>query len=216
MFPPRWFLPYDAAFQLITALVALAVALYALRGYRWVRERTLYALFLAFLLLSVGLFVNGITLSYASFTGVTFSKMGSSSMVADIGFWAYYIMSILAYSLLLFAYVDRLRESSIALAAGGMMGKGGAGESLVAAGPILELALVILLFIVLIVQLAHLTVRRNRYSVLVTASFTLLLLSHLLMMFSSLEDLIYVAGRMLELGGFISLLLVLVGLRRAG
>ena len=32
MFPPRWFLPYDALFQLITAFVALAVAMYALKA----------------------------------------------------------------------------------------------------------------------------------------------------------------------------------------
>lgn len=221
MFPPRWFLPYDAAFQLITAFVALAVALYALHGYRWIRERTLYALFLAFLLLSIGLFINGITLSYSYATGVTFSKVGSSSLVADVGFWAYYLMSMVAYSLLVYAYAKRLRESTTALAAGGGMGmgkgggSGGVGISLVAAGPVMELVLVILLLVVLIAQLAHLTVKRNRYSITVTVSFALLLASHILFMFSSIEDVIYVVGRAVELTGFISLLAVLIGLRGA-
>ena len=49
MFPPHWFLPYDAIFQLMTAVVALAVALYAYGAMDGFSERTLYALFLAFL-----------------------------------------------------------------------------------------------------------------------------------------------------------------------
>ena len=73
MFPPRWFLPYDAFFQLLTAFVALAVALYALRGHKWVKEKILYNLFLAFLLLSVGLLINGVTLAYAYALRVPFT-----------------------------------------------------------------------------------------------------------------------------------------------
>jgi hypothetical protein len=178
----------------------------------------LYALFLAFLLLSVGLFINGLTLAYSSVTGVTFSNEGSSSLVADVGFWAYYLMSMVAYSLLVFAYANRLRESTLALAAGAGMGKGGGsggvGASLVAAGPLMELVLVILLFVILVAQLAHLTVKRSRYSVMVTFSFVLLLASHILFMFSSIEDTIYVVGRIVELAGFVSLLIVQIGLRR--
>jgi len=220
MFPPNWFLPFDAAFQVLTAFIALAVSLYSLHGHRWIGERTLYALFLAFLMLSIGLFINGITLTYSTLAGVTFSGNGSSSVIADIGFWAYYIMSILAYSLLVYAYADRLRgPSAVVAAAGAGMGRGwggGIGQTLVAAGPIMELVLVILLLVVVIAQLAHLTVKRNRFSVTVTLSFVLLLISHILIMFSSLEDTIYVAGRLFELGGFITLLIMLAGLRRAG
>lgn len=228
MFPPRWFLPYDAIFQLITAFVALAVAMYALRGHQWIREKTLYALFLAFLLLSIGLFVNGITLTYTYLMGISFTAPSDHLSIADLGFWAYYAMSILAYSLLIFAYVTRLRRSSIVtagmLGAGGGSGGGGpggggggaAGSTLLTAGPIAELILVILLLVIVIAQLAHLVVKRNRYSMMVTFSFLLLLVSHLLIMFSSLEDTIYVIGRVLELVGFISLLGVLFCLRRGG
>lgn len=229
MFPPRWFLPYDAIFQLITAFVALAVAMYALRGHQWVKEKTLYALFLAFLLLSIGLFVNGITLTYTYLMGISFTAPSDPLSIADLGFWAYYAMSILAYSLLIFAYVSRLRRSDIAMAgifgagggsggggAGGGGGGGAAGSTLLTAGPIAELILVILLLVIVIAQLAHLVVRRSRYSMMVTFSFLLLLVSHLLIMFSSLEDTIYVVGRVLELVGFISLFGVLFGLRRSG
>lgn len=232
MFPPRWFLPYDALFQLITAFVALAVAMYALKGHQWVRERTLYALFLAFLLLSIGLFINCITLTYAYLFGVSFTSPSDPLSVADMGFWAYYALSMFAYSLLVFAYTLRLRESSMPLsmlllvgaggngsgggAGGGGGGGGAAGSTLLTAGPVAELILVILLLIIVISQLAHLMVRRSRYAIMVTLSFLFMLVSHLLIMFSSHEDIVYVVGRVLELTGFLSLFVVLYGLRRGG
>lgn len=232
MFPPRWFLPYDALFQLITAFVALAVAMYALKGHQWVRERTLYALFLAFLLLSIGLFINCITLTYTYLFGVSFTSPSDPLSVADMGFWAYYALSMFAYSLLVFAYTLRLRESSMPLsmlllvgaggngsgggAGGGGGGGGAAGSTLLTAGPVAELILVILLLIIVISQLAHLMVRRSRYAIMVTLSFLFMLVSHLLIMFSSHEDIVYVVGRVLELTGFLSLFVVLYGLRRGG
>jgi hypothetical protein len=227
MFPPRWFLPYDAIFQLITAFVALAVALYALKGHQWIRERTLYFLFLAFLLLSVGLFVNGMTLTYAQLMGISFTAPSDPLSIVDLGFWTYYAIQILAYSLLVFAYAMRLRVSALAMGIilgaggggpgpGGGGGAGGAGSTLISAGPFAELSLVILLLIIVVAQLAHMVVKRSTSSIMVTFSFLLLLMSHLLIMFSSLEDIVYVIGRSLELVGFLSLLGVLLNLRRGG
>jgi hypothetical protein len=109
MFPPRWFLPYDAVFQLVLSLVALAVALYALRGHRYLGERTFFALFLSFLLLSIGMFVNGLTLSTTYLTETSFARAVQPMTVADLGFWIYYLMCIIALSVLLYAYAYRLR-----------------------------------------------------------------------------------------------------------
>jgi hypothetical protein len=221
MFPPHWFLPYDAFFQLLTAFVALAVALYAMRGYRWVKEKILYNLFLAFLLLSVGLFINGVTLAYAYALSVPFTAPSGSLVFVDVGFWAYYFVSMLAYTLLIFAYINRLGEAAVT-AAGGLViggwgaGGGNGGSSLLIAGPFMEFVLVILLIMVIVGQLAHLMVKRSRYSVMVTLSFLLLLGSHLLIMLSPLEDVMYVIGRVLELAGFVSIFGVLYGLRRGG
>ena len=129
---------------------------------------------------------------------------------------------MLAYTLLIFAYINHLREATVALAGGlaigGGWGAGGgnAGSSLLIAGPFMELVLVLLLSMVIVGQLAHLMVKRNRYSVMVTLSFLLLLASHVLIMLSPLEDVMYVMGRVLELAGFVSIFGVLYGLRRGG
>jgi len=215
MFPPRWFLPYDALFQMITALVALAVAAYALRGYQWVKEKTLYALFLAFTLLSAALFVNGITLAYTFVVGVGFAHGAHEISNADVGFWIYYMISILALLILVYAYASRLREASVVLAAMALLGQRVVGGSLLGVAPYMEMILVALLIIILVAQVVHLAVRSSRYSLGVTASFALVLTSHVLIMFSPNEDIVHVAGRVFEVVGFLTLLSVLYFLRRA-
>lgn len=214
MFPPRWFLPYDALFQLITALVALAIAIYALRGYQWVRERTLYALFLAFSLLSAALFINSITLSYTYFVGISYARKTQEISGADVGLWIYYIISIVALLILVYAYASRLREASLAIAGMAILGKKAVGGSLIEVAPYMEMILVALLVLIMIAQVVHLSVKRSWYSMGVTASFFLILASHILIMFSPVENIVHVAARTLELVGFLTLLAVLCYLRR--
>jgi hypothetical protein len=214
MFPPRWFLPYDAIFQLITALVALAVAVYALRGYQWIKEKTLYALFMAFTLLSAALFINSITLSYTYIVGISYAHGAQEISGADAGFWIYYIISILAFLILVYAYASRLREASVMLAAMALMGQRVVGGSLIGVAPYMEMILVALLVIIVIAQVVHLAVKQSWYALGVTGSFTLVLASHTLIMFSPNEDIVHVAGRIFELVGFLTLLVVLYFLRR--
>jgi|GEM_PF-3117973 len=211
MFPPRWFIPLDVLFQLFTAVVALGIGLHALRGYLWIKERILYALFLAFMLLSAGLFVNGLTLAYAMSAGLNLGR--KVALPVEVGYWAYYLLGILALSILAYAYLHRLRERNLALAAGGAAA---ATSSIVTYGPALELALSALLFIILAAQLAHLQVRRTRTAVLVALGFFLLLASHVLALVSQIGDLVYVASRVVQLGGFLTLLLALYHPRRRG
>lgn len=212
MFPPRWFIPFDVLFQLFTALVALGIGLYAFRGYLWIRERTLYALFLAFMLLSAGLFTNALTLAYALSAGLSLGR--KVVPLVEVGYWAYYLLSILALAILVYAYLRRLGERNIALAAGGAAAA--MTSSIVTAAPALDLVLTALLFLILAAQLAHLQVKRSRVAVLVALGFLLLLLSHVLILLSQAADLMYVASKVVQLGGFLVLLLALYRPRRRG
>jgi hypothetical protein len=213
MFPPRWFLPYDAVFQIVLAMVALAVAAYALRGHQMIKERTLFALFLSFLLMSIALFVNAATLSTTYVTATTFARTAQPASAADMGFWIYYLLSIMALTILIYAYADRLRGTTAA-AAGALFLGTAAGGSLLEAGPVLEMAIVILLALVVMAQVLHYLSKRNKFSLMVAVSFSLILLGHLLIMVSSYEDSLYVLARFFELAGFISILVVLYLLMR--
>lgn len=206
MFPPRWFIPYDVLFQLVTSLVALGISLFALRGYLWVRERTLYALFMAFTIISAGLFVNGITLSYALAAGASLSR--NVPPVLELGYWAYYLMTLLGFGILVLAYLHRLREMPVFVAAAAA-----AATPILAAGPVFELVISILLFVILAAQLAHMQLKRSTTSTMVSAGFLLLLLSHMLVLISPLEDSVYVVGKLLQLSGFMVLMALLYRLR---
>lgn len=207
MLPPRWFLPYDTIIQILTAVIALAVGLYAYRGYKWTQDRTLRGLILAFLLLALGFFVKGLALGYAWGYGVNYAENGTLVGVLDIGFWAYYILSIAAYAILVYAYSKKLTAQSVAMATAGL--------TLLLISPFFELISVILLLIILIAQLMHLMVKRTFNAEVVTMSFGLLLLSHVFLMFSRASDLLFMIGAIIQLTAFVSLLLVLYRLRGA-
>ena len=90
--------------QIIDATIAFAIGYYALRGYRLVKERTLFFLHFSFVLLGVGLLVDGIvTIPTLAFRGL--SPIIAASYLLRIS------AEIAAYALLLFAYVSHTRSS---------------------------------------------------------------------------------------------------------
>ena len=146
MIPPRWFLPYDVMIQLITAFVALAVGLFAYRGFALIRDRTFKALSIAFVLLSMGFFIKGLALAMAWAYGVGYAEHGALVNVLNLGFWSYYILSIAAFGILVYIYSRKLGEQGTMLAAA-------AAPTLLLVSPTLELVIVVLLLIVLTLNL---------------------------------------------------------------
>ena len=189
--------------------VALAVAVYAFKGFHWVRESSLYYLGFGFVFLFVGYLVYGLTLGYAYLAKVPFGDRETPFMVMDVGFWIYYILSIIAFALILYAYLGKHPEvmAMVPPALGG---------SLAVAGPIMESILVIMLFLILAAQIMRHMERRSVGSLNVIACFALVLLSHLLILLSDLDPLIYVAGKILQLVSFLLLLALLYRLRGSG
>jgi hypothetical protein len=119
MFPPAYFLTLDIVLQLITAVVALAVAVFAFRGFRWVGEKNLLYIYLAFTMLAVAFFASGVTYAYAWLAKLTFARGAAPLFVLDLGLWTYYILSIVAYGILAFAYLHRVRDVPVAAAIAG-------------------------------------------------------------------------------------------------
>ncbi len=205
MFPPGWFLALDVLTEIVTAIVALIVAVYAFKGFRWIGERSLFYIYVAFSLLSAAFFASALTFAYAWLARLTFAKAAAPFVVLDLGLWTYYGLSVLAFAILVYAYVRQIRELSVVAAV--------AGGSLFFAAPVFESLMVILLFVILIAQLTHYNVKKSRNSMIVTSSFLMLLLSHIFILFGNIESLSYVAGKMLQLVAFLTLLSVLGRLR---
>ncbi len=212
MFPPNWFIAFDLVIQLVIAVIAMAVAIYAFRGYNWFRERTMLYLFLAFSLLTFAFFVQGLTLWYAFMAKITLTKVVSPLAVIDLGYWIYYVFQIIAYGLLVYAYGRRLRRFPEGGTLAGLAA-GTAGWTVYAFGPLVGLIIVILLFIIVMVQLTHYLTTRSQNSLIVTSSFTFLLIGNIMIMLGNFFDLFYVMGKLLTAVAFLSLVLLLYRLR---
>jgi len=205
MFPPGWFIVVDVIFQFVTAMIATAVAVFALRGYRWVGERTLFYLFLSFSLLATAFFINALTLSYAIALKLTFARAQAPFFIADIGLWIYYILEVAAYLILAYSYTKRLRFTAVNAAI--------LGGSLFLFGPIAEMIIVVLLFIITLAQFSYYSTRKSMNSLIVSFSFLLLLIANVLIIFGTFTSVGYVAGKLIQMTAFLSLLLLLYRLR---
>jgi len=207
MFVPRWFMPYDIIIMLIMTVVSMGIAIFALRGFRWVKEKSLYFLYLAFAVLAIGFFANGLTLGY-DFLERTGSPDAMSPMVfIDLGYMIYYGASIFAYGVLVYAYFRNVRDASIAAAVFGMF--------LTAALPLFESLIIVLLFAVVFAQIIHLSIRTSKNSIIVCSSFVLILVSHILILTSDFDtENNYVYGKVLQLIAFGILLAMLMNARK--
>jgi hypothetical protein len=195
---PRWFIPFDVLVQLVATLVTVAVSIYALRAYRQVRDGSLYALFLCFLLLALASCADAMTGAYTILARL--NDGGSAGPMLQLGFWAYYLLTIAAYSILLAGYWRNHREASVA---------GAVVVSTLISSPGLELIVIILLLAILIIQLTKCVGSRNENAWLVAFAFALMLVAHALILLGAFAPFLYAGGMLIELGGFICLLLVL-------
>jgi hypothetical protein len=205
MFPPRWFAPYDVVIQLVMALVSIGIAVFAYQGFQWVKEKSLYYLSMAFGLLAIGFFAIGITLFYSMLVPTPGPFEAMPLPIIDLGFWLYYLFSIAAFGILVYAYSKKLRGVPIALAA--------FGAGLSSFAPFLETVVIFLILLVLVAQAAHYMRHRTRLGLAVMTSFAFILLSHLLILTSGFESLQYVMGKVIQLGSFVVLFIVLLSMR---
>ena len=194
-------------FQILTGLVALAIGLYAYRGYRLIQDRTLGALFLAFVLLAIGFLVKGLVLGVTWSDGINPSDHSTLVSILNLGFWTYYVLSIIAFGILIYTYSRKLAGQPASFAAAV------AGPTLLLINPSLELIIVILLLIIVIAQLTHLMIKKTLNGETVLVSFILILLSHISFMLSSVREEFFIVASIIQLIAFSLLLLVLYRLR---
>jgi hypothetical protein len=213
MFPPQWFIVPDLIIQFVLAMIALAVAVFAFRGYSWFGERTMKYLFLAFSLLTLAFFVQGLTLGYAVLSHITWTRVPAPAAIADLGFWIYYLLQIIAYGLLVLSYTRRLSRSSYVGAVAGLAAGANAGWTIFAFGFLAEMIIIVLLFVIVMAQLTHYMTKRSSNSLIVTSSFSFLLLGNILILVGIFLDLGYVLGKLLTVVAFLSLVLLLNRLR---
>jgi len=204
--PPHWFMPLDATIQMFTGIVALAVALYARSGYQWVQENSLYRIFVAFLLLAIAFIVSGVVMSFAQIQQMTFDQAVGSGALTQAGFALYYGLSIAAYGVLVYTYWRQL----------GLLAAAPMGPLVLFNSPPLELVIVLLLGFIIFAQILHEKGQDWKGRGVVTISFILVLISHILILFESGSNdyLLYLMARGLQMIGFALMVIFLYRLGR--
>lgn len=191
---PHWFVGFDSLMQIIGSIIALAIAYYALKGYRLTKDRTLFFLHFSFDLIGVGLLTDGIV----TLPAVAASRL---SLLTNLGYLVRMATEIIGYGLLLYTYLRRTRqtltESTLAI-------------TFLPYNPFLELVVFFLLAYITVQCAMNYTVRRERNALLVFTAFMLLAVSHLLTVFPPIFPLLFVVAHSTQLLGFIALLMMLI------
>lgn len=204
--PPRWFLPLDATIQMFTGLIALAVALYARRGYQWVQESSLYRIFVAFLLLGLAFVVSGLVMSFAQIQQMAFDQAVGSGALTQAGFALYYGFSIAAYGVLIHTYWRQL----------GLFAAAPLAPLVLFNSPPLELVVMVLVGLIVAAQVLRERGQGWGSRGVVTFSFVLVLISHAFIIFESGSNdyTLYLLARGLQMLGFSLMVVFLYRLGR--
>jgi len=205
----RWFIGFgfDAIMELISFVIAFAVAYQAFKGYRLTRERTFLYLQFSFVLLAAGLLVDGLSTIF-----VLLARTGARLLgVSSLGYTIFFFAQLTAYLILVCAYLQKTRTlaaESLAL-------------SILPVLPVLgytptgELILIFLLFFITAQTLINYSVRRTSGSLLVMFAFTMLTLSHAFFLLMLFDARLFVLAHVAQLSGFVLLLVMLLQVNRS-
>ncbi len=219
MVGPRWFVGFDSLMEFVAFIIALAIAYQAFKGYRITKQRTILYLHFGFALLSAGLLID----SLAGFLGVLSRALRGTIVLTLVGYTIYFLAQVLAYGMLIFAYVSQTRtlsttSTSLRLAPlfGFMALQAMPGPAIKLLGPLVEyhpVSEIVLLFLVFYITVQtglNYSATKDKNALLVFLGFLLLALSHLLFILTPLGAVLFVIGHMLQLFGFVSLLAMLL------
>lgn len=219
MVSPRWFVGFDSLMEFIAFIIALAVAYQAVKGYRFTKQRTLWYVHFSFAVLSAGLLID----SLAGFLGILARALRATVAVTLVGYSVYFFAQLLAYCMLIYAYVSQTRTlntASIPVLLASLFGfatlQTAPGPPIRLLGPLVEyhpVSEILLLFLVFYVAVQtglNYSATKDRNAFLVFLAFVFLALSHLFFILQPIGPLLFVIGHVLQLLGFVSLLPMLL------
>jgi len=221
---PLWFVGFDSLMEFVAFSIALAIAFQALKGYRLTKQKTLLYVNYSFALLSVGLLID----SLAGFLGILSRMLRGVIVLTLVGYTIYFLAQVLAYAILIFAYVSQTRTlnaTSVPVLVAPLAGLITLEQvsvppikllgPLIEYHPVTEIVLLFLVFYVAVQTGLNYSASKDRNAFLVFLGFLLLASSHLLFILTPLGPLLFVIGHLLQLLGFVSLLTMLFRVARA-
>ena len=193
--------------ELIAFTIAFAVAYQALKGYRLSKERTLLYLHFSFVLLGAGLLVDalsGIIVLISHFLrGLLF--------LYSLGYTINFIAQLVAYGILVVAYLQQTRNVPVQLAAAAPI----ASVLFFERNAYTELILIFLLVYITAQMVINYSINKSTNALLVFGAFASLALAHLFFLMFILRPIFFPLAHIAQLFGFLLLLAMLLRVNQA-
>jgi hypothetical protein len=188
--------------EFIAFVIAIAVAHQALKGYRLSKEKTLLYLNLSFVLLGAGLLIDSLSNSVLLLTRFQRAFLYLSSFGYTMNFAA----QVLAYGLLVFAYIQQARgvntQTALAVAPLPLL--------LFEHNAVTELILIFLLVYISAQTAINYSMNKTTTTLFVFIAFTSLAVSHLFFLLFTLAPVFFPFAHVAQLLGFMLLLAMLL------
>jgi len=197
---PVWFFGFDSLMEFIAFAIAIAVAFQAMKGYTLSKERTLLYLNFSFILLGAGLLVDGL----ANLVILLSRFHRGFFFLSNIGYTINFFAQVIAYGILIFAYLQQTRAWSQQLAAAALP------MMLIERNAFTELILIFLLVYIAAQTAINYSVSRTRQALLVFSAFTSLAIAHVFFLLFTVAPIFFPLGHIAQLFGFLLLLGMLV------
>jgi len=203
--------------ELVSSFISILVGYQASKGYKATSAKGFLFLYMGFIVLGVGILLRAVTAVFFALairvTETPSSSLVSLSSVAGIIFT---LTQLTAYSLFTVTYAFQARSlGQRVLEVGGAASAAVFPIARLFYIPALELVAITMLGFVAVSSLMYWLHRRNLSSELVFLGFSFMLLSHLLFLFIIFDEVLLFFGQLVQLAGFVCLLIMLAKVSKA-
>lgn len=203
--------------EFVSSFLSFLIGYYALKAYRTSGSKGLFLLYWGFIILGVGTFLRVFTATYISVVSQVYEAPRQWIGLIDLVALIYSVTELVAYSLIVAAYVFQARPPSEKVAVAGAISAATAVVFPIYRLffiPWLELIAITMLAFVVVSTFMNWHIRKSSESALVFLGFGLMLLSHVFFLFLPLDEMLLLLGQMTELAGFICLSAMLAKVSR--
>ncbi len=204
---PVWFYSYSAAVYAVSALIALLIAGFSFRLYRMSSAKVSMLMAVSFLSLGLAYAALTATSAYTYFYKPYFTHSLDLGLVNSLGLNAFYILSILAYLLMVLMYLpEKIKSRLFVLYVPFWF------ADIVS----FHLLAIIALAVAAISNIKNFYKKRNLDSFLVMFAFLTLVCFHVFELLAPMDAISYLFANAFLAVGFLSLLIMLVRVSRSG
>lgn len=202
--------------DLTSSFISILVGYQAFKSYKASSAKGFFYLYWGFIVLGVGIFLRAITVTFFVLVFRTIEDVPSSLLsLSNFAGIIFTVTQLVAYSLFIATYV--IQAGSLGqqdLGVGGAMAAAVFPVARLFYIPTLELLAITMLGLVAVSSLMNFLHQRSLNSALVFFGFSFMFFSHLLFLFMIFDELLLLFGQIMQLMGFVCLLIMLAKVNR--